>query len=246
MNRLRIAAITTALLGALSLGSVFAQGACDFTVCAPAGTFLPLVLVNEPPPSPTPEPPPLPATLAIRSATGAYRSSSSYYVVGEVANGTSANAYFVQITGRFYNEAGQLVATDDGYTLLTRTRPGMRNPFRVIVFNPPPGITRFELTLSSQTRSGLVYQPVTVLNQQTRDNFGLEVFGELRNDHIKPLRNIQAAATFYDASGDVIDVDTGVSSPADVPIGGISTYSIKTFDDNLAPATILVQAEGYE
>src|SRR5262245_31714791 len=88
-------------------------------------------------------------------------------------------------------------------TYLTKTAPGQVNPFQIILSNAPSSKVRYELTLSFQTSSVLDYQPITVLSQNIRDNFGVEVFGEVRNDQPKEMRSVEAVVTFYDASGAV-------------------------------------------
>jgi hypothetical protein len=104
---------------------------------------------------------------------------------------------------------------------------------------------RYELTLAFQTSSVLNYQPISVLSQQIRDNFGVEVFGEIRNDQPKEMRSVEVVVTFYDASGAVVDTDFGFPSSTTLAPGATSIYQISTFDENLTFASHVVQAQGY-
>jgi hypothetical protein len=137
------------------------------------------------------------------------------------------------------------VATEDGYALLDRIEPGQRAPFRILLTNPPPDITRYELTVTPRFTEFIQYRAVTVISQQTRDNNGPEVFGELRNDSGGALRFVEAVVTFYDATGAVVDVNSTYASPTDIAAGATATYSIKTFDRGLTFASYQVQAEGW-
>jgi len=184
-------------------------------------------------------------TVHVRSYRTFTVSTGSLYVVGEVENSTSKVAYFVQVIGRFYDASNALVATDSTYTFLTKTSPGQRNPFKLILSNAPAGITRIDLSVTSSSSSILNYQAATILSQLTRDNFGLEVFGELQNPHARELRSIELAVTFYDAVGNVYDADFGFPDISPLAPGAISTYKVSTFEDNLAGLAFIVQAQGY-
>lgn len=188
--------------------------------------------------TPTPE-----SNLRVASSRS-YVSSNTRYVVGEVINEGTNPAYFVTIAARFYDANNQLVAVEDTYTDLTETRPGQRNPFKLLLGNTPASVVRYDLQLSYTGTSSLDYEPVTVLSQQVRDNFGVEVFGEVRNDQAREMRSVKVAVTFYDSAGNVVDTDIGFPSSTTLAPGATSTYQIRTFD-TFTYDRFVVQAEGY-
>lgn len=218
---------------------VAAQEPLDCTIhqCA----RLPLILYPE---QPTLTPTQPPAALAVLSSRG-YMRGTTYYIVGELLNGTNKPAYFVKVTATLYDAANQLIATDATYGYLTKTNTGQRNPFKIFVLNAPTNIDHYKLTLSSNSSSSLDYRPVTILSQFVRDNFGPEVFGELRNDEIKELKSIRVVATFYDAQGAVVMVDIGYPSVTTLAPGATSPYKVSTLEKDLVYSTFVVQAEGY-
>lgn len=199
---------------------------------------------GEPAPSPTATATTTPpAAVTVRSHRN-YSEGSFLYVVGEVLNGTGQSVYFAKIEARFYNAADQLVATESAFTSLTETEPSQRNPFKLLLSNPPADIARYELGVTWLDDGVLDYRPITVLSHQTRDNFGVEVFGEVRNDQPGEMRSARVAVAFYDAAGEVVDTDYGFPSSTTLAPGATSVYSVKTFSD-IAFVSMAVQAEGY-
>jgi hypothetical protein len=171
----------------------------------------------------------------------------SLYVVGEVENKSSSPIYYVVVMVKFYDAANQFVATASSDAYLRKTAPGQRNPFKVGLSNPPNDISRYEFILAWSTSSSY-YQPVTVLNQQTRDNGGIEVFGEVRNDQSHELSSVKVVVAFYDAAGEVVDTNYNYATVSTLTPGAISTYSVHTsYDSNpsLVFSSLNVQAEGY-
>lgn len=248
MRRSLLALIALFVAG-LVLASALArpsQQACITGACA----YLPLVQLPEPSPTPTIAPQPTltptqaPATVHVVSSRS-FVQSTIRYVVGEVANGRSSAVYFVNISARFYDATNTLVAVEDGYTTLTMTAPGQKNPFKILLLNAPASIVRYDLSLTYQTSSILDYRSVTILSQQVRDNFGPEVFGELRNDQAREMRSVEVAVTFYDATGQVVDADFGFPAATTLAPNASSTYKVSTFDESLTFMSYTVQAEGY-
>jgi hypothetical protein len=238
MPRRAAALIATIVVALLAAGALAQAPDCTTQPC----TYLPLVLRSLPPPTATTTPS---ATVRVVSSRSYTSIGDVRHVVGEVINGRTSTAYSVQVAATFYDAANTLVAVDDGYVLLTRMLPGQKAPFRILLSQAPPSIVRYELTVTWQNSSALDYRPATILSQQVRDNFGPEVFGELRNDQTRPLRTILVAVAFYDAAGNVVDVDTGSIDATELAPGATSIYQVSTFNDDLTFTTYLVQAEGY-
>jgi hypothetical protein len=148
----------------------------------------------------------------------------------------------VLIFARYYDAADQLVAVSDADTFLRTTDVGQRNPFMIILSNAPVGIVRYTLSLRWETGPAS-YRPITVLSSQTRDNSGVEVFGEVRNDQAQRAGSVRVEATFYDTGGNVVRTNYSYISPSSLNPGESSVYTIRMFEDFLF-ATYTVQAEG--
>jgi hypothetical protein len=240
--RHRNAAIAIALtLVWLSLASAWAQTGSDCG--AQTCIYLPM-MEQHVVPTAHPTPTEVPATLHIKSSRGLFK-GTSYYVAGEVFNGTASPKYFVQVVGKFYDANDQLVATDDTFTFLTKTAPGQANPFRLIIGDAPATIARYELMLGSALNESLNYQPITVRLQQVRDHAGVEVYGEVRNDQLHELRGIEVAVTFYDRAGNVVDADFDFPAQTTLAPGAASPYKVSTFETALVYTNVVVQGQGY-
>jgi hypothetical protein len=144
---------------------------------------------------------------------------------------------------RFY-EGDTLTGVETGRTLLSRTFPGMTNPWRVISLNPP-AYDRYEVSANWEEASEfLAYSSVSVLNTGIRDNFGVEVFGEVENTTGNELTAVEVVVTFYDSEGDVVFVDDTLSNPFTLSPAQVGTYQITTARD-LVYDGYLVQSQGY-
>lgn len=241
---MRLAAL---MLLALLAGCGASAGAAPLDQVTPTPPRAYLPLVAQPAPTATPtttiEPTPAPVEVIVRSSRSFTRSTSRY-VVGEILNNTPNPVFFAQITARFLDGAGQLIATEDSFAFLTRTNPGQRNPFQIILSNAPTSFASYSLSVSTSTSSVLNYRDAAVLTSQVRDNFGVEVFGDVRNPEVIEMRSVEVAVAFYDANGDVVDVDLGFTSPTTIAPGATAPYSVKTFTE-IAYASLSVQAQGY-
>jgi hypothetical protein len=195
---------------------------------------------NTPTPSPTLTPTPEITLSTSRVITSEF--SSTISIIGEVENQTAINLD-IELNVRFY-EGDTLVGVETGRTLLSRTFPGMNNPWRVIVFNPPAH-DRYEVSANWEESSEfIIYEPVAVLSAGIRDNFGTEAFGEIENTTGNELMAVEAVVTFYDASGDVVFVEERSADPTTFAPGQGGTYQIPTARD-LVHDDYLVQAQGY-
>lgn len=193
----------------------------------------------------TPTPTLPPSVVRVKSYRLTPDSIGNVIAIGEIVNDTSQIVYDVQIIGKFYNASGAFVGTNSTTASLVRVLPSQTDPFRLYLMNAPAGVVRVDLTVSFSTSTILAYRPATILSAQSRDNSGVEIFGEVRNDQGNTLRSIKVVATFYDSAGGVYETDFAYADINDVPVGGTSTYKISTFRPALTGLDAIVQAEGY-
>ncbi len=184
---------------------------------------------------------PVPGAVLVKSSQS-FMQYDALYVVGEVVNIGAQSVYSTQIQAKFFDAANQLIAVGDTYALLDMTSPGQNNPFQIILSNPPDAIDRYELVPVYQNSSVLNYRPLTVLSQLVRNNSGVEVYGELRNDNEIPVTFSEVVVTFYDNNGNVVYVDS-VDIPLSLTSGQTVIYSMNTFND-FDYSSFVVQAQG--
>jgi hypothetical protein len=178
----------------------------------------------------------------VRSHRG-FAQDGLYHVVGEVVNALGAPVFHVRVVGNFYNESGQLVATQETYGFLVQTSPDQRNPFRLTVENPANDISRYELAVSWEEISVVSYQDLTVLSQEVRENNGQEVAGEVQNDFTENLGSVVVAVALYDESGAVVDVYQGTPRATQLAPGEMTPYGV-TISPDQPFVTAQVQAQG--
>lgn len=77
-------------------------------------------------PTATAMPTSLPDAVYTLSHRG-YMDGSSYIVFAELINGRSSRVCSINVVGKFYDDYGTLVATEDSYAMLG-TRRGKSNP----------------------------------------------------------------------------------------------------------------------
>lgn len=218
--------------------------------------------------NPTPQPTPTPeAPLASAAASAATEgagapaapapaltivSSSSYtdglgtfHVAGEVRNNSPEYMEFVEITGTFFDAAGQEVASDYIYTHADFVAPGETAGFDLIVVDGGGlGVSRYELEVQGEATSdrpalGLVIQG----DSSSTDDIGdFHVVGLVMNQSDAPAEFVKIVGTFYAADGTVVrsdftytDLDIvapGESTSFDLTVlegasAGIARYSLK-------------------
>jgi len=171
------------------------------------------------------------------------RTSTSVFVYGEVWNNTDKPIYDQSVSAHFYDNSGNFVAAAQGNTILSMTNVKDTAPFIVSLYNAPSSVAYYKLTGTYYTQSYGHYYNLKVLNQNVRDNYGPEVFGEIQNTSGATLVFTKAAATFYDSEGNIVFIDFVYTEPNELPAEQIVTYIIGTH--TIFPySQIKVQAQG--
>jgi hypothetical protein len=176
-----------------------------------------------PPPQPTAGPVAPPAeSLAVRKTSDyMVASTGTLHVVGEVVNNNSFDAEYVEITGTFFDQAGNVLASDFTYSCLDTIPAGGDSPFHMLVLDSPPGIVRYTLQVQGEPAGeppplGLHISGVTT-NVTSWGTF--HVVGLVTNNSQETYQYVNICGALYDSAGSVIRSD--------------STY---TELDSLAPA----------
>lgn len=227
----------------------------------PFGVYLPAV-VNQPTltytPTPIPTSTPVPTFTATPTPTPppdgvyplshrGYMEGSSYIVFAELLNGRGSTVCFTKVVGKFYDYYGNLVATENSYAMFDTLAPQQKTPVELVVSNAPNNIAGYTLDVSWQNSCNyLQHRSVTVLSQNIRENYGAEVFGEVRNDNPQTLKSVEAVVTFYDGGGGIWYADYGyLSGSTELAPGQTGVYSISTLEKGLMSTSYVVQSQGY-
>ncbi len=172
-----------------------------------------------------------------------YSEGSALVIVGEAINGGSSPVYGVTIIATFYDAGGNLIGATQAATMLPQTIPTQANPFKLQLLNAPAAVNSYQLTLRWDEINVSTFDRATITSEEVHQENGIEILGDIRNDHRSELRNLVVVATFYDANGNVLDVVPGHVSVANLPSSGTATFSVQT-RQAIPYASYLVQIEG--
>jgi hypothetical protein len=214
--------------------------------------YLPIVIKQEPPtqtptptntPSPTPTLTPTPTQTPTLTSTPVssgvvvlssyasvpYEWSSSLYIVGEVINNTASNVRSVQISGTLRDTNGNVVDSDYTYSDIYVLSSGMKSPFLMIFFDPPPWAT-YELVVTWSTTSEQPYS-LEILNYNSYfDSYdAYHVVGEIRNQYAENRTFIEAYVTIYDIHGKVIGVGSSYTNPYNLTPGQTASFDTEIY-----------------
>jgi hypothetical protein len=178
----------------------------------------------------------------LRSHRG-FASDGTFTVVGEAVNATSAPIFRLTIAATFFNDSGQMVASQEGFGYLVQTSPDQRNSFRIQVSNPSNDISRYDLALSWEEISVVTYQDLAILRQEVTEDGRVEVTGELQNDFDENLGSVVVVVTLYDEQGEVVDVYQNVPAATQLAPGETTSFAVPILTDEPF-ATFSVQAQG--
>jgi hypothetical protein len=168
----------------------------------------------------------MPTTVFVGSHQS-YREGSSLVVVGEAINGGTDPVFGVTIIATFYDAAGNLIGATESAAFLPQTQRTQRNPFKLQLSNAPSNMNSYQLALRWDEIHVARFDRATVIKEEVQQENGLQIVGEIRNDHRGDLRNLVAVATFYDENGEVEDVARGNVSVTTLPPSGTATFSIE-------------------
>jgi hypothetical protein len=178
--------------------------------------------VNVPVPSPV-------VRVLSSNAFVPYSGSTSWYIVGEVRNDTSANVQFVRISATLRDAGGNVVDSDYSYSMIGKLTPGMTSPFWII-FSDPPSWSTYDLQVTWDTTSQQPYAMEILNSTLYFDSYdAFHVVGEIRNQYAEQRTFVEAYVTMYDASGQVIGVDSTFTNPYDLNPGQTASFDSEVY-----------------
>jgi hypothetical protein len=158
-------------------------------------------------------------------------------IVGEVRNDSPEKIGWVQVSGKFYDSAGQLIHLADGPVQLGELRPGEKGPFGIYINDAAVSESIANYTLSAELDSDFLQDKPAALKVEVgkygmvEREIGLPLFqvtGNVTNTGNLPAESVDVIATFYDAAGNFVDFDATITSPSTIPAGQSADFTIVT------------------
>ena len=177
----------------------------------------------------------IPITIVSHSLIDA--GSGITLIVGEVRNDSPEKIGWVQVSGNFYDSAGQLIHIAEGPVQLGELRSGEKGPFGIYINDAAVSESIANYTLSAGLDSDFLQDKPAALkvvvdkHGMVESEVGLplyQVTGNVTNTGNLPAQSVYAIATFYDAAGNFVDFDATVTSPSTIPAGQSADFTIVT------------------
>ena len=222
-----------------------------------AGTGTPSPAPEQPPAATAPPAvsadgaaPPAPAqVLTIVSSTTYTDDLGSLHVAGEVRNNGAEYMEFVEVTGTFFDEAGQTLASEFTFTHADIIAPGEVAGFDLTVRGGASlGVNRYELAFQGEVTaerpvSGLVIQEGSTSIDEIGD---LHVVGRVLNQSAGPAEFVKVIGTFYGSDGKVMRSASVYTELDEVPSGGSDSFDLIIPDGgSLGFARYELEVEGF-
>jgi hypothetical protein len=128
-----------------------------------------------------------------------------FYIVGEVINDTTEPVFDVIVDAQA-TYTNQLQIDKLANTYLRRLAPQQTAPFKVVLSGIVGPIQNLHLSLSYSSSTYPDVHPMRISSSTMHDNYGIDVMGDVRNDHASKLYDARVVVTFYNVDGQVVDV----------------------------------------
>src|ERR671919_1646348 len=177
----------------------------------------------------------IPITIVSHSLIDA--GSGITLIVGEVRNDSPEKIGWVQVSGNFYNSAGQLIHIAEGPVQLGELRSGEKGPFGIYINDAAVSESIANYTLSAGLDSDFLQDKPAALkvvvdkHGMVESGIGLPLFqvtGNVTNTGNLPAESVYVIASFYDAAGNFVDFDATATSTSTIPVGQSGDFTIVT------------------
>jgi hypothetical protein len=144
--------------------------------------------------------------LAIAALNGFVDGGGAIHVVGHVVNGTDANQRWIKVACSFYDDGGALAAVEQAPAYIDTLLPGEQAPFKISLWEPPPGIDTYAVSATGQeTSEGPFVDIAFVQESGIVEGRDLTIIGEVMNRGQVPASQARVAAAIYDERGTMVD-----------------------------------------
>jgi hypothetical protein len=177
----------------------------------------------------------IPITIVSHSLIDA--GSGITLIVGEVRNDSPQKIGWVEVSGNFYDSAGQLIHIAEGPVQLGELRSGEKGPFGIYINDAAVSESIANYTLSAGLDSDFLQDKPAALkvvvdkHGMVESEVGLplyQVTGNVTNTGNLPAESVYVIASFYDAAGNFVDFDATATSTSTIPVGQSGDFTIVT------------------
>jgi len=152
-----------------------------------------------------------------------------YHISGEVENVGDSAASFVKIAATLYDSGDIVVVTSFTYTTLDILLPGRKSPFEALLINTGQAakVDHYSLAVAFSTTSPIPIGLEIPSSSSYVDvvNY-MHVVGEIENIESETATFVQVAATFYNATGNVVATSFAYSDPRDIGVGQKAPFEV--------------------
>ena len=171
------------------------------------------------------------------------------HVLGEIQNNTNTHIWWPKVFADFFNSSGQLIATDYDYVFLDDLPAHEKTCFHIELASPTGWSTyTFEKPAYSTWASGHAFPNLTAvgINPMYDSETGYyQLLGQVRNDEIRTVSNVQVNVTLYDISNKVIGCEGTTPNNSTLSPGQLSAFSLGFgYRDYADVTTYRIQLDG--
>ncbi len=195
-------------------------------------------------PTATPTSTPVPASVFVRSHS-TYPSGSGLALVGEVVNGGAYEVFGIRVHAEFFSSSGELIADSEAMAVFGKLDVERPAPFLMLVDIDPSAVQSYGLSVSYDDFSIIEFRDVEVSSVTVVERDGrTAIVGRLHNRHETALTSVMVAATFFDDTGEVVDVVELSMFGETITPGAELPFEIPLQDVGRAFTNLRVQAQG--
>lgn len=172
-----------------------------------------------------------------------YFKAGDLYILGEMANTTSTTVFNARVVP-LIQDANRQEGSKLVDTLIKRLDPNQTTPFKVIISGLAEPLTKLSLMYVYQGSFFPEYQAAPVTIKSVETTLGTTFSGSVVNNNPSPLTEIGIVATFYDATGQVVDTELLLLRGTVLPPQASTNFQMQTRPVPTEYNAYQVQAEG--
>jgi hypothetical protein len=171
-----------------------------------------------------------------------------------VENDGDTAAKNVMITATLYDSSRNVIATASNSTMMDVLLPGRKSGFAVTLMDTAKSALVDHYTLnvvySTYSQTGALELEIVLNSSYTDENGPTHIFGTVKNDGSQTATSVHVLVTCYNATGYVVDVNSGWTSPDSINAGQTAPFDVEFVHAARAVLTtnwmIAVESQEYE
>ena len=160
-------------------------------------------------------------------------------------NGGAYEVFGVRVHAEFFSSSGELIADSEAMAVFGKLDVERPAPFLMLVDADPSAVQSYELSVSYDDFSIIEFRDLEVSAVAVVERDGrTAIVGRLHNRHETALTSVVVAATFFDDTGEVVDVVELSMFGETITPGADLLFEIPLQDLGRAFTNLRVQAQG--